>query len=132
MSLDDLYETLTADTDKWMEERRAEDAKIEKRFPGFPTYLSAETLEAIEKDIADEAGALHETLAHLFGQFAVKDLHPKKIEWWLRSLATRVAHRAAGHMVTEAVASAEQASRNMLNGTLAGIKIGQRQETPNP
>ena len=92
---------------------------------GYPSYLSDETIERIEKEIEGHAWQLRDILRDLFGSVALKGVPPQKMEHWLRSLAQRSAHEAAGQLVDEGARSATQASINMLNGVLAGIEIGQ-------
>ena len=92
---------------------------------GYPSYLDDETIERIESEVAGHAEWLRDVLTDLFGSVAVNGIHSHKIRHWLRSLAQRSAHEAAGQLVDEGARSATQASINMLNGVLAGIEIGQ-------
>jgi hypothetical protein len=128
MNLDELHETLTSDVDESLETMRREEAAREERFPGYPPYCSDITLEKIEQAVEDHAWWLRDVLSHMFGYVAVDAVPPEKMRHWMRVLAQRVAHMAAGHEAAKAGLQAQQASHNMLIGTLAGIALGSARE----
>ena len=124
MTLDELHDDLVEDTDTFLTKLRTEEDAREKRFPGYPPYLNDTSLEKIERFVEEEAAWLREVLSGMFGSIVVEQIHPKKMQYWMRTLAQKVAHEAAGAMSNEAFKQAQQSSSNLINGVLAGINIG--------
>jgi hypothetical protein len=128
MTLDEIHEKHTAEEDP-LEKMRREEAETERKFPGYPPYVSEVVLQKIEWNVEDSARRLRRMLAEMFGSFAVEKLDIEDLEYWMRSLAQSVAHQAAGSVAAQSALQAQQASYNMLMGTLAGIALGANDNT---
>ena len=130
MSLDKLHGHLTQDVGDSLEEMRKREAEVERKFPGYPPYVSEVVLQKIEWAVAAQAKRMHQWLTSMFGYVAMKDVTPEELEHEMRDLAQNVAHQAAGHEMAKGVLQAQKASHNMLLGTLAGITLGANKDTP--
>lgn len=124
MTTEQTQDETRSDTEDPLEKMRREEAEMERKFPGYPPYLSEITLQKIEWTVEDDARRLRAMLAEMFGHFAVKQLPQDELEHRMRTLAQSVAHQAAGHMAVQGALQAQQASQNMMLGTLAGIALG--------
>jgi hypothetical protein len=127
MSLD---ERISDDVDDSLEKMRREEAETESKFPGYPPYVSEVVLQKIEWTVERHAKQLHQMLSSMFGYVAMKEVTPEDLEYQLRDLAQNVAHQAAGHEAAKAGLAAHQASTNMINGVLAGMALGSKNNTP--
>ena len=119
----------TVEESDWLAKRRAQEEKRAQRFPGFPSYLDDSTLHRLETIISEEAEVLLVVLEREFGHRLTQGIGPKTVEYWLRSVAKKVAHETAGHMVSESAKQANQATNNMINALFAGIEIAKRENT---
>ena len=131
MNLNELHEKLSADVEGSVEQLRREEAEMERKFPGYPPYISEHAIEQIQGDVTAEVGEMMGFLTEMFGYAAVKGDGYKMLSTPIRSilerLAKNAAHEAAGHMASESARQATRASHNMLMGTLAGIRLGAEQ-----
>jgi hypothetical protein len=129
MTLDELHDDLSDNVEDSLEKMRREEAETERKFPGYPPYVSEVVLQKIEWTVKRHAEQLHRTLSGMFGYVAMKDVTVEELKYELRELATSVAHQAAGHEAGKACLAQQQASTNMLNGVLAGIALGSKNNT---
>lgn len=91
----------------------------------YPTYLDADTVRRIEERVERRAWEMFAVLRAELGRVHVKAMDHSFVWETMRLLAIDVAHQAAGYMSGEGARQARQSSLNLLNGVLAGIKIGQ-------
>lgn len=128
MTLDDLHDNLSANVEDSMGRMRAEEAEMERRFPGYPPYISEHAIEQIQAAVNTEVGEMMAFLTEMFGRVPFKGTGYKtfsnEVRFVLERLAKNVAHQAAGHMAVQSAHQAQRASTNMLMGTLAGIALG--------
>lgn len=91
---------------------------------GYPSYIEDATCERIEETLDAHGEWLREILVRWFGHAALKHVPPEQFHYWMRSLAQRVAHQAAGDMAVQSARQADQASQNMLRAVFAGMELG--------
>lgn len=116
-------------TEEFLAKMRREEAEMERKFPGYPPYVSEVVLQKIEWAVQRHAEQMHRLLSSMFGYVAMKEVTREDVEHWLHDLARNVAHQAAGHMAAEGALNAERASHNMLQACLAGIALSANDNT---
>jgi len=130
MTLDELYENLPTDVEGSVDRMRQEEAETERKFPGYPPYVSEVVLQKIEGDVNTEVAEVMAFLTEMFGRVPFKEtgykIFSNEVRFILERLAKNVAHHAAGHMAVQSAHQAQRASHNMLMGTLAGIALGSK------
>jgi len=130
ITLEELHAKLT--TEDPLERMRLEEAEMERRFPGYPPYLDEHSLRKIQAMVQEGTGDVMALMGRVFGYAGLRGAGPEMEDWLhatLAQLARSVAHEAASHMAIESARQAQRASHNMLMGTLAGIALGERDDT---